>query len=87
VARDNLGVALARKGLFIEALAEARKATDLAPRSTVSRGNLAATLCACGMLEEGIREYRKILEIDPGNARSLSALAERHRASSEASLP
>ncbi len=76
-------MALAKKGLFPEALVEARKAASLRPRNPVTLGNLAAALCANGMVEEGIREYRKVLDIDPNNARALAGLTKAHYARGE----
>ncbi len=83
VARDNIGVALAKQGRLPEALAEARKAVALRPRNPVTRRNLAATLCANGMLEDGIREYRRVLEIDPDNAKALAGLTKAYYARRE----
>ena len=61
-----------------EALAEARRARDLSPLTTVVNVELGAALVRVGRHDDAIHLLRKTLEIDPGFARIHVTLASAH---------
>lgn len=70
----NKAELLRTQGHAQEAVALARRAVLLEPRSAVSRQFLAAALKDAGRTEEALAEIREALELDPGRAASHSLL-------------
>jgi eukaryotic-like serine/threonine-protein kinase len=66
----NLGNALRRRRMLVDAVACLRRATELSPNFVSAHYNLGLTVCAQGKLEAGIASYRKAIELDPNFARA-----------------
>jgi tetratricopeptide (TPR) repeat protein len=64
-AHFNLGLILARRGRFDEAIPHYQTSLDIYPQFTAAHFNLGVALAGCGRLDEAIAEYRKALEIAP----------------------
>lgn len=60
-----IGLCLAKKGKFIQAVKELRKAARLKPDEMVFHANLGTIYYYQGAYSRAIREYRKVLKIDP----------------------
>jgi protein O-mannosyl-transferase len=65
IAYINLGVALEKKGLQAEALADYRKALRINPRSVEARNNLANFLDKMGKPKEALELYQQALQLNP----------------------
>jgi Flp pilus assembly protein TadD len=75
---QNRATHLFEAGQLEEALAEYRRAADLAPEEPVVHNNLGTILTRLGKVEDADAEYREALRLDPGNATAhfnLGALA------------
>jgi protein O-mannosyl-transferase len=66
MAYNNLGTALANRGLFVEAAAECRKALEIKPDYAEAHNNLGVALAACGQSDDAIAHLQKALQIKPG---------------------
>ena len=73
---NNLGIALARKGLEEEAMAHYRKAVELRDDFADAHTNLATLLLAKGATTEAIQHFRKALSLPPEDAQSHLRLAK-----------
>jgi Flp pilus assembly protein TadD len=71
---NNLGVALAAKGRFDEAIENYRKAIRINPSYADALDNLGMALTARGQFDEAIVNYRKALQINPNNCDALDNL-------------
>ena len=67
-AHINLGIALAARGQFDEAIAHYRKALEIKPDYAEAHDNLGLALAGRGQVDEAIAHYRKALEIEPDYA-------------------
>ena len=76
---NNLGVALAAKGRFDEAIENYRKAIQINPNSSDALNNLGAALTAKGRFDEAIENYRKAIQINPNYLRSAGQSGHRPR--------
>jgi serine/threonine-protein kinase len=65
VARNDLGVALLRKGALDEAIACFHQAIQLDPQYALAHSNLGGALCAKGRQEEGIACFRQAVALAP----------------------
>lgn len=72
---DYLGIALARKGRFDEAIAQFRRSLQLDPDSARTHWRLGAALAARGASQEAIEHLRRSVELDPANADARADLA------------
>jgi tetratricopeptide (TPR) repeat protein len=83
IIHNAFGNALAKKGLFDEALLHYRKAVELQQDCADAHSNLATMLVRRGELSEAIAEYRRALEIPPedaaGHVRLAALLAQTGR--------
>ena len=70
-----LGVALAAKGRFDEAIAEFQEALVLAPGSAEALWHLGAALAARGSTAEALEHLRRSVQLDPDNGRARFDLA------------
>jgi len=68
MAHNNLGVALANRGRFDEAMAHYQKAVKIKPDFTEAHYNLGGVLLRQGRLDAAMAQYRKVLEIKPDDA-------------------
>jgi protein O-mannosyl-transferase len=68
LAHNNLGLALARRGEFNEAIDHYRKALEFKPDYVESHINLGAALAGHGQIGEAIEHYRKAVQFEPGSA-------------------
>ena len=68
LAHYNLGVALAGRGRFDEAIAHFQKALEIKPDYAEAHANLGAALAGRGRVDEAIAHYQKALEIKPDYA-------------------
>ena len=73
-ALNNLGVALAAKGRFDEAIENYRKALQINPNFAEALNNLGIALAAKGRFDEAIENYRKALQINPNFSDALNNL-------------
>jgi Flp pilus assembly protein TadD len=73
-ARDELGLALAARGRFDEALAQHRSAAQLAPQRPEPWLHLGVEQLRRGRVEEGLASMRESLRLDPSYARGFHAL-------------
>src|SRR5258706_1440973 len=69
-ARQWLGLLLAERGEFADAIAQATRARRLDPLSGSTRANLATVLLFAGRHDGAIREARGALTLDPRSARA-----------------
>ena len=70
-----LGITLATKGNFDEAIAEFREALRLEPDSARTHWNLGAALASRGAREEAIEHLRRSVQLDPDNGQARYDLA------------
>lgn len=75
IERNNRGAALLKDGKKTEAIAEFRKAVELAPGHATAQANLAYAYEQSGQLEEAMAAYQKLLELEPKNATARNNLA------------
>jgi Flp pilus assembly protein TadD len=68
MAHNNLGVALADRGKFGEAIPHYRKAIRLDDRNSAVHNNLGSALAAQGKVEEAISHYREAIRLDERNS-------------------
>jgi len=68
MARNDLGLALLKKGQAHEAIEQFQKAVEIYPNYTVAQNNLGNTLAHIGQLDAAIAQYQKALEINPTDA-------------------
>jgi tetratricopeptide (TPR) repeat protein len=64
-AQNNLGVTLAKRGLFDEAIIHYKKALDIDPDYAQAQSNLAAALAKIGLFDEAMDHFREALRIKP----------------------
>ena len=64
-AHNNLGLALAERGAFAEAIEEFRKAVEIDPTFVEAHTNLGNFLAQRGSSEEAVSHLRQALGIDP----------------------
>jgi Flp pilus assembly protein TadD len=62
---NAVGLDLARKGHFLEAVERFRQAVTADPQNLEARYNFAKALRDCGRFDESIAAYRQLLEINP----------------------
>ncbi len=62
-----LGISLAEKGRFDEAIGEFREAQRLAPDSAATQWHLGAALASRGAREEALDHLRRSVQLDPNN--------------------
>ena len=62
-----LGISLAEKGRFDEAIGEFREAERLAPDSAATQWHLGAALASRGAREEALDHLRRSVQLDPNN--------------------
>ncbi len=65
LAHSNLGNALARRGLVVEAIAQYRTALEIKPDDAMTHVNLGVALAGRREFDEAIVEYGKALDIKP----------------------
>ncbi|MGO9108148.1 MAG: tetratricopeptide repeat protein [Thermoguttaceae bacterium] len=65
MAYNNLGLALAGRGRFDEAITRYQKALKIKPDFAEAHNNLGLALAGRGQIDEAIAQYRKALDIDP----------------------
>jgi tetratricopeptide (TPR) repeat protein len=70
----NLGVALARRGQFAEALTCFQRAAELKPRHAGTHNNLGETLRCLGRLDEAVAWLRQAIQLRPSSAEAHSNL-------------
>jgi protein O-mannosyl-transferase len=73
-AHNNLGLALAGRGAFAEAINHFRRAVEIDPAFVEAQTNLGYFLAQQGAPEEGIAHLRQALEIDPAFANAHNTL-------------
>jgi tetratricopeptide (TPR) repeat protein len=73
-AYGNLGIVLADKGQFDEAIKYFRKALQINPDYPETLNNLGLALAAKGRLDEAVENYRKAIQINPNDADTLNNL-------------
>ena len=73
-AHNNLGLALAERGAFAEAIEEFRKAVEIDPAFVEAQTNLGNFLARRGSPEEAISHLRQALTIDPTFASAQNTL-------------
>jgi tetratricopeptide (TPR) repeat protein len=66
----------ATEGRLAQAIAEYRKAVELAPADPVVRTKLGETLVSADRIEEAVAEYRKIVTLNPGYRQGRRGLAQ-----------
>ena len=71
-AHNNLGLALARRGLFPEAEAQYRATLEIDPDHAEAHNNLGLALAAQGRSEEAVEQFEKALAIKPEFVAALS---------------
>jgi len=64
---NDLGIALASRGLMDPAIAEFRDALRLAPESAQTHWHLGAALASKGVLDEAADHLRRSVQLDPAN--------------------
>jgi protein O-mannosyl-transferase len=74
LAHHNLGMALAERGAFDEAIPHYRRALQINPEYVLAYNNLAVALLARGELGEATAALRRAVEIDPAYAMAESNL-------------
>jgi spermidine synthase len=72
---NMLGIALAEKGEFAEAISEFRQALRLEPDSASTHWNMGAALASHGAREEAIEHLRRAVQLDPNNGEARYDLA------------
>jgi spermidine synthase len=72
---DYLGITLAQKGRFSDAVAEFRHSLDLDPESAGTHWHLGAALAASGARQDAIAHLRRSVAIDPRNPQARTDLA------------
>ena len=75
MARNSLGVALARRGRLEEAIGQFERALEIEPGNAEARSDLAESLAALGRDKEAIAHFQKVLESEPDNVQTLFSLA------------
>lgn len=73
-AHNNLGLALAERGAFAEAIKHIRRAVEIDPRFVEAHANLGNFLAHGGSSEEAISHLRQALKIDPAFANAHNTL-------------
>src|SRR5262249_61893609 len=82
--QNNLGLLLAARGQYQEAMQHLRKAIEISPAFPLAHVNLGDVLIVLGRRSEAIAEFNKALELDPDLA---SARASLTRALASAPTP
>jgi Flp pilus assembly protein TadD len=75
IERSNRGAALLKEGKAAEAVAEFRKAVEMAPGHATAQANLAYAYEKSGQLDDAITAYQKLLDLDSKNAIARNNLA------------
>jgi protein O-mannosyl-transferase len=70
LAYNNLGLVLAEKGKFKEAIQLYERSLALKPDYDLACNNLGIALIACGQPEKGIEQFKRALEINPNDVRA-----------------
>jgi len=65
MARNNLGLCIARKLRFEEAVTQYHEALQIKPDYPEARNNLGSVLLGMGRLEEAVKEYKEALRLKP----------------------
>ena len=73
LAHNNLGLALADRGQFDEAIAHYKKAVDIQPDYPETHCNLGVALASRGQIDEAIAHYKKAIEIQPDVVEAVEA--------------
>ncbi len=73
---NNLGMAMADRGRWNEAIRHFERALDGDPKCRSARANLGKALAACGRYEDAIAQYRTALRLDPHDPEALDQLAQ-----------
>ena len=68
LAQNNLGLALANRGQFDEAIGHYQKVLEIKPDCVEALDNLGVALFDRGRLDEAMAQYRKAMELKPGYA-------------------
>ena len=71
---NNLGLALARRGLYREAAGHYREALRLRPANPLAHNNLGLALGALGRDKDAMEQYREALKFNPDYAAALNNL-------------
>ena len=74
LAHNNLGLALANKGLFDQAVAQYRESLKLKPDYPEAHNNLGITLAQEGLFDEATGQFQQALKLKPGLAEALNNL-------------
>ena len=74
LAHNDLGIALAGKGQFDEAIENYYKAIQINPNYAEALSNLGVALAATGRLDEAIENYRQAIQINPNYSEALNNL-------------
>jgi spermidine synthase len=69
---DHLGLALASKGRFDEAMAEFNKALEINPNNADAHRNLGRALAITGRLDQAVPHFERAVEINPEFAEAQS---------------
>jgi len=74
LAYNNLGIVLAARGRFDEAIENYRQAIQINPNLADALNNLGTALVAERRFDEAIENYRQAIQIDPNDAKALNNL-------------
>jgi len=74
-AHDSLGVVYKRKGLYVKALSEYKKALEIDPRYSKVHYNLGSLYEEQGMIQKAIDEYNKAIKLNPDDFQSHNNLS------------
>ncbi len=70
IAHNNLGLALASRGQFDEAIVHYKKAIEIQPDFVMAHNNFGNALAGRGQFDEAIVHYKKAIEIQPDYAKA-----------------